>query len=71
MLCFGVFMFVLGSEGFFRRELKLFEKILATATGIMIVQPLSDFYSKMFIVVGILLLAYWYLPHLFEKLRLR
>lgn len=71
MLCFGVFMFVLGTEGFFQRELKLFERILAIATGLMIVQPVSDFYAKIFIVVGILLVAYWYWPHLFEKIKVK
>jgi len=71
MLCFGVFMFILGSGGFFRRDLKLFERALACGTGIMIVQPVSDFYSWIFVGVGILLLVYWYLPHLFGKAKVK
>lgn len=71
ILCFGVFMFVLGSGGFFRRDLKLFERALACVTGIMILQPISDFYAKIFIVVGGVLLIYWYLPHLFGKAKFK
>lgn len=71
ILCFGAFIFILGIEGYFRRDLKVFERVLACGIGIMIVQPISDFYSWVFIVIGILLLAYWYLPHLFEKIKVK
>jgi TRAP transporter 4TM/12TM fusion protein len=71
ILCLGIFIFVLGTEGYFQRRLKWGERILAIVIGIMIVQPVSDSYSYIFTVAGILLLAYWYLPHLFEKARVR
>jgi TRAP transporter 4TM/12TM fusion protein len=58
VLAFGVFMFTIASENYFQRKLRMPERIIAYVVGIMIVQPLSDFCSYIFIVVGILLVAY-------------
>ena len=71
ILCFGVFMFSLGAEGYFKRKLRLLERVLALVIGIMIVQPLSDFYTNASVVAGILALAYWWLPQLFDKIKVR
>lgn len=72
ILCLGAFIFILGIEGYFRRDLKVFERVLACGVGIMIVQPISDFCSWIFVVAGILFLVYLgSLPHVFEKLKVK
>ncbi|MFC2001949.1 TRAP transporter permease [Chloroflexota bacterium] len=59
IVCFGVLMFIVGTQGYFRRHLKTFERVLAIITGIMIVQPISDYFSNVFLVVGAILIVYW------------
>ncbi|MBA7502810.1 hypothetical protein ES706_01407 [subsurface metagenome] len=66
-LCFGAFIFILGAEGFFRRALNRVERILACVIGVMIVQPISDFCSYIFIGIGILLFIYLYSPRFSPK----
>ncbi|UCF57495.1 MAG: TRAP transporter large permease subunit, partial [Deltaproteobacteria bacterium] len=67
ILCLGVFIFILGIEGYFQGSLKIFERISAIAIGIMIVQPISEFYSRIFIVAGILLLVFWGISSFLKK----
>ncbi len=68
-LCFGVIVYNIGAEGYFRRILKPLERILTVATGLMIVQPVSDPLSRAFVVIGVLLLAYWWFSAFFSARR--
>jgi len=70
ILVLGVFIFILGAEGYFCRELKSYERILAIIIGLMIAQPISDFCSWVFSGCGVLLITYWLISHRFEKSRL-
>ncbi|MFC1917130.1 TRAP transporter permease [Chloroflexota bacterium] len=63
VLCIGVLLFVVGTQGYFRRRLNFLERTMATLIGIMTVQPISDYYSKIFCVIGLALLIFWYLSH--------
>lgn len=59
IVCIGVLLFVVGTQGFFRRRLVMPERILAVITGLMIVQPISDNFARIFLVVGAVMLVYW------------
>ena len=67
ILLFGVFVFILGIEGYFRRNLKLFERAIAVIIGVMIVQPVSSFYMYVFLGIGAALLVFWMLEHVYRK----
>jgi len=69
MLAFGVYVFTIGAEGYYQRNLNTYERIIGIVCGIMIVQPVSDFYAQMFVVVGLLSLAYIWLSNLSKKSR--
>lgn len=64
ILAFGTYIFILGTEGYFKRNLNWPERVLAIGTGIMIVQPVSHFYSYIFTGVGILSIAYLWISDL-------
>jgi TRAP transporter 4TM/12TM fusion protein len=67
ILCVGILIFVIGSEGYFFRPLKTYEKMLAMGIGLMVVQPVSSFYSRIFCLITILLLGLGYLEYRFGK----
>jgi len=69
-LCVGSFMFISGTEGYFRHDLGMFGRILMIVIGLMIMQPISEFYSRIFLVTGVaVLIVYGLLPHFSQKLR--
>ncbi|MFC2002203.1 TRAP transporter permease [Chloroflexota bacterium] len=63
IVCIGILLFVVGTQGYFARRLKFFERVLSIITGLMIVQPISDFYARIFLAVGSVLLVYWLLSY--------
>jgi TRAP-type uncharacterized transport system fused permease subunit len=67
ILCVGILIFVIGSERYFLRPLKTYEEMLAMGIGLMTVQPVSSFYSRIFCLIAILLLGLWYLEYWFGK----
>ena len=69
ILCLGTYVFIVGAEGYFRRPLSWPERIVAMATGIMIAQPISVFYSRVFIVIGAVLLLFWFVASLVRGIR--
>lgn len=71
ILCAGVFMFTVGLEGYFNHRLKLPERILAVIIGIMIVQPLSDYLTYIFLILGSCLIIYWIPPFFKDRYRKR
>ena len=67
ILCFGVFIFILGVEGYFHRNLKLLERGIAVIIGIMIVQPISTFYMYVFLGIGAALIVFCLLQRVYKK----
>ena len=59
ILCFGGFLFFLGSTDHFNQNLSMVERALAIAIGLIIIQPISPLLSRVCSVVGLLLPVYF------------
>ncbi len=66
-ICIGIFIFVLGTQGYFVRKLGRLERIVAVTIGVMILQPVSDQLAIVFLVIGVALVVFWILSRLMTR----
>lgn len=69
IVCAGILIFVIGTQGYFVRKLNMVERVIATIAGVMVVQPVSDYLTYIFLGVGIALVVYLLLHQLFYVVR--